>query len=45
VAHLVQMNHSPAFWAVVAGLCPGYQPHRRWLKRQGQALHGYRFDR
>jgi len=44
VAHLVQMNHSAAFWAVVAGLCPGYLRHRRWLKGQGQALHGYRFS-
>lgn len=43
VAHLVQMNHSAAFWAVVAGLCPGYLSHRRWLKGQGQGLHGYRF--
>jgi predicted metal-dependent hydrolase len=43
VAHLAQMNHSPAFWAVVAGLCPGYGAHRTWLRGQGQTLHGYRF--
>lgn len=43
VAHLAQMNHSPAFWAVVDGLCPGYGAHRRWLHGAGQALHGYRF--
>ncbi len=43
VAHLDQMNHSPAFWAVVARLYPGYQTPRRWLKTQGQVLHGYRF--
>jgi predicted metal-dependent hydrolase len=43
VAHLAQMNHSPAFWAVVARLVPGYAAHRRWLKQHGQALHGYRF--
>lgn len=43
VAHLEQMNHSPAFWALVAGLCPGYQAPRRWLKAKGQALHGYHF--
>lgn len=43
VAHLAEMNHSPAFWAVVGRLMPGYQPHRIWLKRQGQALHGFRF--
>ena len=43
VAHLAQMNHSPAFWAVVARLVPGYAAHRRWLKQHGPALHGYRF--
>ncbi|SNX70992.1 hypothetical protein SAMN05878503_107106 [Cereibacter ovatus] len=43
VAHLAEMNHSPAFWAVVGRLMPGYQPHRIWLKRQGQVLHGFRF--
>ena len=43
VAHLAQMNHSPAFWAVVKGLCPGYGAHRVWLRGQGQTLHGYRF--
>ncbi len=43
VAHLAQMNHSPAFWAVVARLCPDYGTHRAWLRGQGQTLHGYRF--
>ena len=43
VAHLAQMNHSPAFWALVQGLCPGYGAHRAWLRGQGQSLHGYRF--
>ena len=45
VAHLEQMNHSPAFWAVVAGLRPGYAAERAWLKRHGSALHAMRFDR
>ena len=44
VAHLQEMNHSPAFWAVVARLMPDYRPHRAWLKRQGQSLHGFRFQ-
>ncbi|MDT8854005.1 SprT family zinc-dependent metalloprotease [Paracoccaceae bacterium Fryx2] len=44
VAHLAQMNHSPAFWAVVAQLCPGHAAPRRWLKSEGQALHGWQFD-
>jgi predicted metal-dependent hydrolase len=43
VAHLAQMNHSPAFWAVVQELCPSYGMHRAWLRGQGQTLHGYRF--
>ncbi|MBW6507036.1 MAG: M48 family metallopeptidase [Rhodobacteraceae bacterium] len=43
VAHLAEMNHSPAFWAVVARLCPGYAAPRAWLKQNGQALHSYRF--
>jgi predicted metal-dependent hydrolase len=43
VAHLAEMNHSPAFWAVVRRLMPGYELHRRWLKRDGNALHRYVF--
>lgn len=39
VAHLVEMNHSPDFWAVVAGLMPDYARHRRWLRTHGPALH------
>src|SRR6056297_3212365 len=44
VAHLAQMNHSPAFWAVVARLCPGYHAPRHWLREHGTGLHRYRFD-
>lgn len=33
VAHLVEMNHSPAFWKVVQGLLPGYEAARRELRR------------
>jgi len=43
VAHLAQMNHSAAFWAEVARLYPGYEAPRQWLKREGQALHAWRF--
>lgn len=43
VAHLAQMNHSPAFWAAVRGLMPDYEQHRRWLKREGNLLHRYDF--
>jgi predicted metal-dependent hydrolase len=44
VAHLAQMNHSPAFWATVAQLMPGYGTRRDWLRRHGSALHRWRFD-
>lgn len=44
VAHLVEMNHQPAFWAVVAGLCPEYRQHRQWLRDHGDQLHRIRFD-
>ncbi len=44
VAHLVEMNHSPAYWRVVADICPGYQAPRHWLKQQGARLHRFRFD-
>jgi predicted metal-dependent hydrolase len=43
VAHLAQMNHSPAFWAEVARLMPGYAQHRDWLRSHGQGLHAIRF--
>ncbi|MBC7953510.1 MAG: M48 family metallopeptidase [Rhodospirillaceae bacterium] len=42
VAHLVEMNHSPAFWAVVDGLVGDSHAPRRWLKSHGPGLH--RFD-
>jgi predicted metal-dependent hydrolase len=44
VAHLDQMNHSPAFWAVVAGLMPDYASRREWLRENGERLHQLRFD-
>lgn len=43
-AHLVEMNHSPRYWAVLAGLMPEYAQHRAWLRREGRALHRYRFE-
>jgi predicted metal-dependent hydrolase len=43
VAHLVEMNHAPAFWAVVERMYPAWKPQRNWLHSQGQGLHGLRF--
>lgn len=44
VAHLAEHNHSPAFWAVCARLCPDHKRLRAWLRAEGAALHRYRFD-
>jgi len=44
VAHLVEMNHSANYWAVVRRICPGFDAPRRWLRSQGGTLHRYRFD-
>lgn len=38
VAHLVEMNHSPAFWAAVERTLPEYQKGRAWLKAHGATL-------
>ena len=43
VAHLVRMDHSPGFWEGVAALMPDYPRHRAWLRRNGAALHAWRF--
>ncbi|MEE9428043.1 MAG: SprT family zinc-dependent metalloprotease [Paracoccaceae bacterium] len=43
VAHLLEMNHSPPYWAVVAGIYPGYKIPRQWLRKNGAVLHSYRF--
>lgn len=44
VAHLVHMNHEPAFWRVVANLEPEYRAAMRWLESKGPALHKYGND-
>jgi predicted metal-dependent hydrolase len=43
VAHLAEMNHSDAFWAVVTRLYGDYRAPRRWLREKGGDLHRYRF--
>lgn len=39
VAHLVELNHSAAFWALNARLDPNHAAARAWLKRHGRTLH------
>ncbi len=41
VAHLVELNHSRRFWALVDTLCPGSEPAKYWLKRRGATLHRF----
>ncbi|WP_319825076.1 SprT family zinc-dependent metalloprotease [Thalassovita sp.] len=43
VAHLAQMNHSPAFWATVEQIHGPYDHPRHWLRQNGSQLHRYRF--
>ena len=43
VAHMVEMNHSDAFWAVVSRLYPAWQTQRKWLHSHGRDLHAYQF--
>ena len=44
VAHMLEMNHSDRFWAVVDRLFPGWQAERAWLKQQGGRLQSIRFE-
>jgi predicted metal-dependent hydrolase len=36
--HRRELNHSPRFWRLVAGVCPRMLEARRWLRTEGQAL-------
>lgn len=38
VSHLVEMNHSAAFWAVVDTLVPNAPHSRAWLRSEGTSL-------
>jgi len=45
VAHLVELNHSPAFWQVVRLTLPDMAKGRAWLKTHGGRLHAYGQER
>jgi predicted metal-dependent hydrolase len=38
ICHLVVMDHSPRFWALLAEHLPGYAEPRAWLARHGASL-------
>lgn len=39
LCHLVHMNHSKEFWALVESIMPDYKVWRRWLRENGNSLH------
>jgi predicted metal-dependent hydrolase len=41
VAHLVEMNHSRAFWRLVERICPHMSRAKTWLDAHGAGLHRY----
>ena len=38
LCHLLEMNHSSCFWALVERIMPEYKESRRWLRTQGKDL-------
>lgn len=41
LAHLIELNHSPSFWHVVAQLCPDYAEQRARLKERAAHYHSF----
>ncbi len=41
VAHLVEMNHGPRFWKLVARCVPRLEEAKHWLRNEGTDLHRY----
>ena len=38
LCHLIEMNHSKAFWKQVEQMMPDYKKHRKWLKDHGNEI-------
>jgi predicted metal-dependent hydrolase len=36
--HLKRLDHSPAYWRLVAAACPRYREARQWLRTHGPEL-------
>jgi predicted metal-dependent hydrolase len=36
--HLRRLDHSPAYWQLVAQACPWYREAKQWLRAHGPAL-------
>jgi len=41
VVHLIEMNHGPRFWKLVAGAVPRLEEAKHWLRNEGTDLHRY----
>jgi predicted metal-dependent hydrolase len=41
VAHLIEMNHGPRFWKLVAKAVPRLEEAKEWLRNEGMQLHRY----
>lgn len=38
LAHMMEHNHSKAFWSIVSSYCPDYLAYRNWLKQNQAAM-------
>lgn len=38
LCHLIEMNHSKAFWSQVENVMPNYKIHKQWLKEHGNEI-------
>lgn len=43
-AHMIEANHSKAYWAVVDRIFPDYKKAKKWLKMNGAFLHAVGAD-
>lgn len=41
MCHMVEKNHGPSFWSLVASIVPNYQEQKLWLKNNGIYLNTF----